>query len=167
MNDLATAPVTSDLLTTRIASELAAKLLTPAEVAEHFGLEPSQLTEIVKSPGFKPIYADALAAWGGGLNSVERTKAKVDMALEDALLPIVSIIHDGASTAGAKTDAFKSLTAISSHAPKNQKNDMDNAGEKFVLNVSFAGDAPPLTIEVEETDIPSDSILDQPSALEQ
>ena len=152
--------VTTQQLSTRIASELAAKLLTPAEVAEHFNLSPQDFKALVTSPAFKPIYADALAMWGGGLNSVERTKAKVDMALEDALLPIVSIIHDAGMTAGAKTDAFKSLTAISSHAPKNRAAEADNAGEKFVLNVSFAGDAPPLTIEVEEKDIPSDSILE-------
>jgi hypothetical protein len=156
-------PARSDMLTARLAQELAAGLMTPQEIAAGFNIAIDQLKQIIQQPGFREIYKEAKAAWGGGLNAKERTQAKADLAVEDGLLAMVGIVNDPTAGKGAQIDAFKQLTAVSSHAAKNQAAGGESAGEKFVLNITLASGEKQETVTIEA--IPEDVDPEQENKL--
>ena len=139
-------PVRSDLLTVKLAQELAANLLTPEEIAQQFNITTGQLKKIIANPQFRQLYKDAKASWAGGLNSRERTQFKADCIVEDGLLAMVNILNDPDSKS-AQLEAFKQVVAVSSHAPKNAVKNAADEGSKFILNISLAGTDEKVVIE--------------------
>ena len=139
-------PVRSDLLTVKLAQELATNLLTPEEIAQQFNITTGQLKKIIDHPQFRELYKEAKLQWNGGLNAKDRTRYKADALVEDSLLQMAQIVNDPDSKS-AQIDAFKQIVAVSNHAPKNAVKGEGEGGEKFVLNISLANTDEKVVIE--------------------
>ena len=136
-----------DMLTAKMALEVAAGLIPLSQIFEDFNLTTAQGVKICKSAPFRELYADAKLATGGGLETTTRGRLKADMVIEDGLLKMHSIIQDVSSSSANATDAFRAVTAISSHAVKNRPaSDDADAAKGFVLNITLAGEDKPVTI---------------------
>ena len=139
-----------DMLTAKLAMEFAAGLLSANEIKDHFNLTGAQVVTITSSTAFRELYADAKLATGGGLETTARGRLKADMVIEDGLIQMHAIIQDAGSSSQNATDAFRAVTAISSHASKNRAGEGEGDATKgFTLNISLHGNTPTTVIEGE------------------
>ncbi len=153
-----TASVISSQASYYLAAELAAQLYTIPDILERFELSKSQLKKITKDPHFREIYVEAKALWNGSGNVKERIRKKAALLLEDSIMPIYTIIHDGNVTPPARIEAFAKLVAIADMQPTKQDGN-NTGGEKFTLNITFGDEKKTVVIEGAACDDASSDML--------
>ena len=125
-------------ITNALAMELAAKLTDIPDILERYGLTKTQLKKIVKDDEFKVIFAQAKARWGADANAQERVSTKSTLMVEDSLLEIYGILHNGDTTPAGKIQAFNALVELSDASPRKQTG-KDSSGDKFSITINLSG----------------------------
>lgn len=133
--------ITPNQITNALAMELAAQLTDITDILDRYGLTKTQLKRMLKDPEFKIKYAQAKAKWGADANAAERVASKATLLVEDSLLEIYGILHDGEATKNSKIQAFNALIDISDVSPKKQNNKTNEVGDKFSITINLSGGA--------------------------
>lgn len=133
---ITTPPVHSDNVEAKLAYELAANLMPASEVFKRFGYSPAQARVIVASPQFKTLYAEAKAIWNSSDSAKERLRAKATLMVEDGLLTLWQMFHDGDTAPPSRLEAFKQIALVAQVAPKGGSGDADT-GPRFNLTINI------------------------------
>jgi len=131
--------VASSAVTNQLAIELAAGLYSMPQIMEKFGLSKTQMLKIAGTAQFKAMFQEAKALWEKSSNVKQRTRLKAALLLEDSVLPLFSLIHNGDISPGARIDAFAKLMAVADMQPSKDSGSI-GGGEGFKLNIIIGGD---------------------------
>ncbi len=85
--------------------------------------------------------------WDSPLSAKERVRIKSSIMVEDSLLELHRIFHDITMNPTARLDAFKQAVQLADMQPRQNT---QNEGSKFTLNITLAGDSThPETVVIE------------------
>ena len=119
----------------RIATALAAQLLTFEEVPEHFDVSAQDWDMFKFHPYFQRLYRDAKEIWGGEVNSQKRIKLKAQAMLESTLTVLHDLATDGNLHPTNRLDAIKQTARL---AGAEQEQAVANAfGPAFHLEINI------------------------------
>jgi hypothetical protein len=151
-------PISSNKIQARLAYELAANLMTPSEVFQRFGLNKQQARAILANPQFRTLYAEAKVVWNSAESTKDRIRAKAGMMVEDSLLALWQILHDGEVAPPSRLAAFKEIVQVANLGPPRASEGPGESGPRFTLTINIPGspghEAKSVTIDAEtaETD---------------
>jgi len=97
----------------QVALELAAGLIDESDIEERFGIANDDWEIIKASPYFKRMLEDANEKVGGANNTPKRIRMKAQVALEDSLPAIYSMIHDQDAPHSSRLEAARTLFKLS------------------------------------------------------
>lgn len=142
-------------VTSTLAAELAMNLASPEDILQRHGITRDEFAVLTKRPEFRNLYAEAKRIWTSETNTGERIRAKAKLALEDALIQLVRMIHQPDSPHQAKIESVKQLARLSGmDTPTPQ------AQERFSLVIKLpsatAAPAQSITIEGETLALPAE-----------
>lgn len=141
--------VATEVITHRLAGEMASGLLPVSEILTRFELTSAQLKVIAKDERFRKMFWEAKAIWNGTENVQERIRQKSALLLEDSLMPLYKIIHDLNLAPAARIDAFARLQSIANMQPSREGDGTPR--ESFILNVTIGDDKKTVLIDAEST----------------
>lgn len=141
------ASVATEVITHKLAGEMASGLLSTPEILTRFDLSVAQLKLIAKDERFKKMFWEAKAIWNGSENVQERIRQKSALLLEDSLMPLYKVIHDLNVAPGARIDAFARLQSIANMQPSKEGDGTKK--EAFILNITMGETEKTITIDAE------------------
>lgn len=128
----------------RLIWELVAKISTPQDIIDRYGLTATDLEAKFKDKMFAAAFREAKGLWNSDMNVQQRIKFKSGLLLEDSLVDLMLIIKDPKQLTSAKLEATKQLGQLSQTInPKTQADGGGGSQFKLVINM---GDASPKTM---------------------
>jgi hypothetical protein len=92
-----------------LARELAMGIKDVETILKDHGLRRKELDGLLRSPYFKMMYDDALAAWNSNLNARQRVDVKTMIMVEEALPEMYALLMDRTQPLAGKVELFKTL----------------------------------------------------------
>lgn len=123
--------------TAALAFELAAKLVPAAQVLSRFSISEEQYRALLASEQFRKLLKEAKDKWDSPMSVAERTRLKAQFSIEQCLLPLHGIVHDGKSATQSRIDAAKLIAAI---AGLNRGEATSPQEARFSLNINLGPD---------------------------
>lgn len=122
----------------RLAVELAVQISPLPEVLKRHGLTTADLRTKLRDPAFRHMVKEAKRTWQSDLSVKERIRLKSQVLVEDSLLGLYNIFHDGGMAAPARLDAFKQMARVATvDAPDKEQGTM---GERISININLGDD---------------------------
>lgn len=135
--------MTSDLLPindhdSRLAVELAVGISPVKEILKRHGLTSGQLKAKMSENGFRSMVKEARRIWSSDLSAKERIRLKSQILVEDSLLGLYQLFHDGNLSATARLDAYKAMAKTADVDTPEKV--IGPTGGRVVLNLNFGND---------------------------
>lgn len=138
-------PLNLTALNAHIALELAAGLSTPSDIRERYGITDPQWDILKKNPAFKAMLLEALQKLRGDLNAGKRITLKAEVALEDSIEMLYSMIHSETTPAAARIDGVKTLATLAGRG----KEAVGSGGSGFQINIQINSGDDEKTVSVQ------------------
>lgn len=124
----------------QMVAELAAKIQEPNDVLARYGMSKKEFATLSKTPAFKHAYQEAKTFWESDSNAKERIAVKAATMLEDSLLELHTIFHDGAKSGSLRMDAFKQITVLARLNGGEMRDPSGGAaGQQININIDMGG----------------------------
>lgn len=121
----------------QMVAELAAKIQEPADILDRYNLSAEEFKELSKTDAFKSAYKECKQFWDSDANIKERIAAKAAFMLEDSLLELHTIFHDGTKNGTIRLDAFKQMTVLAKVNGGEQKDQVAGTGQAININIDM------------------------------
>ena len=95
-----------------LARDLAQDLYTPDELIERHGLNQAMLRRLLRSKSFRAMVTAAKGEWAAPGNAKNRAQLKAQLAVEEAIPDLYTIIVDKEEAATARVSAFSQLREV-------------------------------------------------------
>jgi hypothetical protein len=159
MNEIQHPLIVKDIsdVTPSLARDLAMDLYTHEEIIDRHGLDAKTIRRLLKSKTFKAMVAAAKQEWESPGNAKTRAQLKAQLAVEEAIPDIYSIISDEKAPDPARVAAFAQLKEVGKF--ERQPADAGSGGGpgfSVIINlgektVDIAGSIPRSNVEDAET----------------
>lgn len=125
----------------RLIWELVAKISTPKDIIDRYGLTATDLQNKFADKMFAAAFREAKGLWNSDLNVQQRIKFKSGLLLEDSLVDLMMIIKDPAQLTSSKLEATKQLGQLSQTInPKPAAE--SGGGSQFKLTINLGDNSP-------------------------
>jgi hypothetical protein len=109
-------------LSATICAELAAGLADVDGVKRKYDIGDSQWDLLKKSPMFRNMLREALGKFSGDMNAGKRITVKAEIALEDSIPAVYSMVHDREIPSATRLDSVKTLAMLAGRTQKTAEN---------------------------------------------
>lgn len=120
-------------LSATICAELAAGLSEPADIRAKYNISDEQWDTLRHSPVFRAMMREAVEKLAGDSNAGRRITMKAEIALEDSIPTIYSMVHSRDVPAASRLDAAKILATLANRTGKMAES--NGAGAGFAVNI--------------------------------
>lgn len=144
-------PLNLNNLRAHIAAELAAGLSNKETVCDRYGISSAQWDVLRSNPTFVGMLKEQLQVYRGDNNAATRIKIKSNVALEDSIPDIYSMIGDNEVAASAQIEAAKLLANLGGALGKDSNKDAAAVGSGFSINIML-GEKPVSIVGTNGTD---------------
>lgn len=160
--------ISSDL-SAAVALDLASNMWTESEVLARHGIDPVHGAKLLQQDWFKKMVAEAKSEWASIKNAKERIRLKSQVAVEQAIVDLFTIITDKQIPASARVAAFKELKEVAGVVVQQ---DSGPAGNVPSVNIFLNGDpnepsfsvsAPKVVREAPEIELTAEDLAVTPS----
>lgn len=142
-------------LSPTICVELAAGLITPADVPAKFNLSEEQWERLKGTKFFLRMLQDAGEKFSGDLGAGKRITLKAEMLLEESLPVLDAIVHNPDGSTQSKIDSIKQLSVLAGRTQRQENIGAAGAGFNVAIHIN-TGDSNPAPV----IDIPSSPASD-------
>lgn len=128
-----------DTLYLRLAREIASDLYDIETILKHNQIDRDRFEKIKADPRFVRLLESEIAAWNAANNTLERTKLKAGMLIEEWLPEANTRLHHDRELLSSKVELLKTLARIAGMGL--EKAGIDGAGgEKFSVVINLGAD---------------------------
>lgn len=124
----------------RLIWELVAKISTPKDILDRYGLTSTDLQAKFADKMFQAAFREAKGLWNSDMNVQQRIKFKSGLLLEDSLVDLMLIIKDPKQLTSSKLEATKQLGQLSQTI--NPKTQAESGGSAFKLTINMGSSNP-------------------------
>jgi uncharacterized protein (UPF0147 family) len=143
-------------LSAHIATELAAGLSDAAAIRKRYEITDAQWDRLKNNPVFREMVKEAISKLRGDLNAGKRITLKSEIALEDSIPTLYTMINDPQVPANARVEGFKVMAAL---AGRNLKGDAGinpnagNGGFNIAIQINTGREEKTVTIDAAPQDL--------------
>jgi hypothetical protein len=127
-----------DVSIVRLAREIATNLYDIETILKTSGINQDQFEVIKKDPRFQRLLESEIAAWNSAENTLERTKLKAGMLIEEWLPEANALIHDKKELLSGKTEIVKTLARIAGMGERTAVE--GGGGERLTVTINLGAD---------------------------
>lgn len=147
----------SSEMSAALAVDLAAEMWPEADVFARHGVDPVYGAALLQKNWFRKMVDDAKREWSSITNAKQRIKLKSEIAVEQALGDLFSIVTDTKTPAAARVAAFKELKDIAGVSVQEQAGPGTNVP---TVNIFLGGsDEPTFTMSAPKV-VKEDQVVD-------
>lgn len=121
----------------QMVAELAAKIQEPKDILARYDVSEEEFRALSRTPAFRSAYTEAKQFWESNANARERIAVKALAMLEDSLLELHTIFHDGDKTGQVRLDAFKQMSVLAKVNGGEQKAENTRAGQTVNIHIDM------------------------------
>jgi hypothetical protein len=97
----------------QMVMELAAKIQPVPDILARYDIDPTEFRhKILPDPQFRAAFSEAKRFWNSDTNAKERIAIKAQAMVEDSLLELYTLFHDGAKNPTARIEALKTMMRL-------------------------------------------------------
>jgi len=132
-------PVNVELLTSRLAREVARDLIPIEQICERYRIDDDTYQRILRHPMFQQRLQEELDIWGASTPRAitERISAKAATMIEESIIEVYELIHDKNQPMVAKIKALEWASRLAGVGQQESKDLLP--GERVRFNI-FIGD---------------------------
>lgn len=134
-------------LSAKLATALAMGVYTPEQLCNQFAISRNELEKRCGDPHFQQMVYVVRNEWAAVENSKERIRLKAQLAAEESISTLATLIGDSNQPASARIQAVRELRDLADLAPKKTtEDDGKYDANKIQISINFRS-APRETIQ--------------------